>query len=45
MSRKSPAPPLRLVLGKYANAKAARRAAELERERTAWESLGLPTDY
>lgn len=41
----SPAPPLRLVLGKYANAKAARRAAELERERTAWESVGLPTDY
>ena len=38
-------PPLRLVLGKYANDKARRRAADLERERTAWESITLPTEF
>lgn len=37
-------PPLRLVLGKYANEKARRRAADLEKERAAWETIGLPTE-
>jgi NAD(P)-dependent dehydrogenase (short-subunit alcohol dehydrogenase family) len=39
------APPLRLVLGKYANDKARRRAADLEKERTTWEATGLPTEF
>jgi NAD(P)-dependent dehydrogenase (short-subunit alcohol dehydrogenase family) len=38
-------PPLRLVLGKYANDKVRKRSAEVERERAAWEPIGLPTDY
>lgn len=38
-------PPLRLVLGKYANEKARRRAADLEKERAAWEHVGLPTEF
>jgi NAD(P)-dependent dehydrogenase (short-subunit alcohol dehydrogenase family) len=38
-------PPLRLVLGKYANDKAKRRSANLETERQAWESLGLATEF
>jgi NAD(P)-dependent dehydrogenase (short-subunit alcohol dehydrogenase family) len=38
-------PPLRLVLGKYANDKVRKRIAEIERERAAWEPIGLPTDY
>jgi NAD(P)-dependent dehydrogenase (short-subunit alcohol dehydrogenase family) len=38
-------PPLRFVLGKYANDKARRRAADLEKERTAWEHVGLPTEF
>ncbi|WP_009965194.1 oxidoreductase [Verrucomicrobium spinosum] len=38
-------PPLRLVLGKYANDKARRRAADLEKERSAWETIGLPTEF
>lgn len=38
-------PPLRLVLGKYANDKARRRADSLEKERAAWESTGLPTEF
>jgi NAD(P)-dependent dehydrogenase (short-subunit alcohol dehydrogenase family) len=38
-------PPLRLVLGKYANDKARRRAADLEKERAAWEAIGLPTEF
>lgn len=41
----SEAPPLRLVLGKYANDKVRRRATEIERERAAWEAIGLPTEY
>jgi len=41
----APQPPQRLVLGKYANAKASRRSADLEKERTAWEHIGLPTDF
>lgn len=38
-------PPLRLVLGKYANEKARRKLADAERERGAWEHIGLPTDH
>lgn len=38
-------PPLRLVLGKYANDKARRRAEGLEKERAAWEAIGLPTEF
>ncbi|MFZ4764083.1 MAG: oxidoreductase [Roseimicrobium sp.] len=41
----SAAPPLRLVLGKYANDKARREHSDSERERLAWEVVGLPTDY
>ena len=38
-------PPLRLILGKYANDKARRKFTEAERERAAWEHIGTPTDY
>jgi NAD(P)-dependent dehydrogenase (short-subunit alcohol dehydrogenase family) len=38
-------PPLRLVLGKYANDKVRKKAADLERERAAWEAIGQPTDF
>lgn len=38
-------PPLRLVLGKYANDKARKKFAEAEKERAAWEHVGLSTDY
>lgn len=41
----SDAPPLRLILGRYANEKARRRATDLEKERAAWEHLGLPTEF
>ena len=41
----SPAPPLRLVLGKYANDKTKKKLTDAERERAAWESVGLPMDY
>jgi NAD(P)-dependent dehydrogenase (short-subunit alcohol dehydrogenase family) len=41
----SDTPPLRLVLGKYANEKLRRKLAEAERERAAWESVGLPTEF
>ena len=41
----SDTPPLRLVLGKYANDKARKKLADAERERTAWESVGSPTDF
>jgi hypothetical protein len=41
----SDAPPLRLVLGKYANDKARKKLADTERERAAWEHVGLPTDF
>lgn len=41
----SEAPPLRLVLGKYANDKARRRSLDTEHERAAWEAVGLPTDF
>ncbi len=40
----SATPPLRLVLGKYANEKARRKFADAERERAAWEHVGLVTD-
>ena len=41
----SDAPPLRLVLGKYANDKSRRRGADLEKERAAWEHVGLATEF
>jgi len=41
----SDSPPLRLVLGKYANEKRRKQLADAERERSAWESVGLPTDF
>lgn len=41
----SGAPPLRLVLGKYANEKARKKFADAEKERAAWEHVGLPTDF
>lgn len=39
------APPLRLVLGKYAHDKTRRRSADLEKERAAWEHIGLATEF
>lgn len=41
----SGAPPLRLVLGKYAHAKARQKLTERERELTAWEHVGAATDF
>ncbi len=41
----SPTPPLRLVLGKYANDKARKKFADAEKERGAWESVGASTDF
>ena len=41
----SAAPPLRLVLGKYANDKVRKKLADAEKERAAWEHVGLPTDF
>ena len=41
----SDAPPLRLVLGKYANDKTRKKIGDAERERAAWEQVGLPTDF
>ncbi len=41
----SDTPPLRLILGKYANDKTRRKLADAERERAAWESVGAPTDF
>lgn len=41
----SPNPPLRLVLGKYATNKARKKAADTERELTAWQAVGLDTDF
>ncbi len=41
----SDSPPLRLTLGKYANGKVQRRAADTEKERAAWESIALPMDF
>ena len=39
------APPRRLVLGKYANDKVRKKLADAEKERAAWEHVGLPTDF
>jgi len=41
----SDTPPLRLVLGKYANDKTRKKFADAERERAAWEHVGLATDF
>ncbi len=41
----SDSPPLRLILGKYANEKARKKHVEAERERATWEHAGLPTDF
>jgi NAD(P)-dependent dehydrogenase (short-subunit alcohol dehydrogenase family) len=41
----SDAPPLRLVLGKYANEKARKKLADREGERATWEHVGLATDF
>ena len=41
----SATPPLRLVLGKYANDKTRKKFADAEKERAAWEHVGVPTDY
>jgi len=37
-------PPLRLVLGKYANDKVCKKLATTANELAAWEHIGLPTD-
>ncbi len=41
----STAPPLRLVLGKYANDKVRKKLADTGRDLTGWEPVGLPTDF
>ena len=41
----SDTPPLRLVLGKYANDKLRKKLADAEKERAVWEHTGLPTDF
>ncbi len=41
----SDAPPLRLVLGKYANDKVRKRLADGDKERIAWEPVAQPTDF
>ena len=41
----SDTPPLRLILGKYANDKTRKKLADAERDRAAWEPVGLPTDF
>ncbi len=41
----SDTPPLRLVLGKYANDKARKKFTDAEKERAAWEHIGIPTDF
>ena len=41
----SDTPPLRLVLGKYAHDKTRRTVANAEKERAAWEHVGLPTEF
>ena len=41
----SDAPPVRLVLGKYANDKVRKKLASAESELAAWEHLGLGTDF
>ena len=41
----SDSPPLRLILGKYANEKARKKHLDAERERATSEAIGLPTDF
>ncbi len=41
----SDTPPLRLVLGKYANDKTRKKFADAGKERAAWEHIGVPTDF
>ncbi len=41
----SETPPLRLVLGKYAHDKVRRQLAATERELSAWEAVGRPTEF
>ena len=41
----SDVPPLRLVLGKYAQEKARRKFADAEKERAIWERVGLSADF
>jgi NAD(P)-dependent dehydrogenase (short-subunit alcohol dehydrogenase family) len=41
----SDTPPLRLVLGKYANDKARKKFSNAEKERAAWEHIGMPTEF
>ena len=41
----SDTPPLRLVLGKYANDKLRKKLVNAEQERTAWEHVGMSTDF
>lgn len=41
----SETPPLRLVLGKYANDKARKKVTEAEKERSAWEEVGMATEF
>lgn len=41
----SAAPPLRLILGKYANGKARKKSCDAEKERAAWEHVGMSTDF
>ncbi|MEK0449862.1 MAG: 3-oxoacyl-[acyl-carrier-protein] reductase FabG [Verrucomicrobiota bacterium] len=41
----SKTPPLRLILGKYANEKTRKKFTDAERERAAWEHVGAPTDF
>ena len=40
----SDTPPLRLLLGKYANDKARKKFADAQKECAAWEHVGVPTD-
>ncbi|MFN0126722.1 MAG: SDR family NAD(P)-dependent oxidoreductase [Verrucomicrobiales bacterium] len=41
----SDTPPLRLILGKYANDKTRKKLADAERERAAWEPFGARSDF
>lgn len=41
----SETPPLRLILGSYANDKTRKKLADAERERAAWEPVGAPTEF
>jgi NAD(P)-dependent dehydrogenase (short-subunit alcohol dehydrogenase family) len=41
----TPEPPFRLILGKYANEKARQKYVQAEKERAAWEEVGLAADF